>query len=549
MITRSESTIHQALPGFRPEPPFLWPEPRTLAGHRTYLNQTAVEQLCTTAQAVFGVVTALTGSGIDLLESALEANPTLRCRLVISVYPTCRTDEHDLERLRNLVHALDSRFDARVRPYRRVTDRPTNGLCFTELSGEACLAIGPSENLGLDCAPDGKVDFAFRAEAALLESFRRYFDWLWAGSTELGSAGAIQIPALVLPEGTEEGQETWDRYLAACAEATAFEAHQQVTVDPETGEVIVEESATEGIGIEKLDPFTDEVARIYGRGSLVSIDKHGRTPPLDAPLNPAWFGDEAETQRGAITRKVTMRVSIIDEATLKEIEKRRKGIRTLLNRFSLALADNMRWMPSEAQPLFEGEVQRLNEEGRGLLESLFHGDVAAFVSGKRDAVKRDLEAMGKELGRDVAREDVIDRVMSSFNERLSGAVTGSFLPSVTYSAIAFKLTAGDCSSPWGQAYALLHDLARFPRKAITDPFFLRGLRVDEEELLRALDVAGDAVHLEAGATKARCTEELELLDLIHESSLDPEERCRLVFHVLRGRAEDARAAIQGLASA
>lgn len=541
MITRSESTADPHMPGLQPEPPFLWPEPRVLVGHHTYLNRTAVEQLCASAEAMFGLVTALTESGIALLESTFDSNPSLRCRLVISVYPTCRTGEHDLERLREMVRAHDSRLDARVRPYPSVTDRPTNAFCLKKPGGDTFIAIGPSENLGLDHAPEGKIDFVFRAEASLVETFRRYFDWLWANSAELDSTRVIQIPALVLPEGTAAAQEAWDRYLAACAAATGIEVQQHATVDPDTGEVVVEESATETIGIEKLDPFTDEVARIYDRGSLVSIDKYGRTPPLDAPLNPAWFGDEAETHRGAITRKVTMRVSIIDEGTLKEIEKRRKGIRNLLNRFSLALADNMRWMPSAAQPLFEAELHRLNEEGRGLLEKLFHGDVAAFVSGKRDAVRHDLEAMGKELGRDVARENVIDQVMNRFKERLSSAATGSLLPSVTYSAITFKPTASNNSSPWGQAYTLLHDLARFPRRAITDPFFFRGLRVNEEDLLDAMNVADDALHVESRATKVRCMEELELLDRIHELDGDAMRRCRLVFQVIRGRAEQARA--------
>ncbi len=548
MTSRTEPLNGQHVLSLQPEPPFLWPDPRVLEGLHTYPGGTAVEQLCTSAEAMFGVVTALTGSGIDLLESVFESNPSLRCRLVVSVYPTCRTAEHDLDRLRDLVRLLGSRLDARVRPYRNVTDRPTNALCFKDTSGGTYLAIGPTENLGHDDVPDGKVDFVFRAEAALVERFRRYFDWLWAGSTQLESAGAIQIPALVLPEGTAEGQEAWDRYLAACSTTTTIEDQQHATVDPHTGEVTVEESASEEIGIEKLDPFTDEVARIYSRGSLVSIDKYGRTPPLDAPLNPAWFGDEAEIQRGAITRKVTMRISIISEARLKEIEKRRKGIRTLLNRFSLGLADNMRWIPSAAQPLFEAELHRLNEEGRGLLEELFNGDVAAFVSGKRDSVTRDLKAMSEELGRDVAREDVIDQVLSSFNRRLTNAVTGSLLPSVTYSAVVFRLCSSACSSPWEQAYSFLRDLARFPRKAMTDPFFMRGLKVDEEALLRAMDVADDALHSAKGMPKSRCTDELELLDRIHESRLDPERRCRLVFQVLRGQVEDARAIVEAAGS-
>jgi hypothetical protein len=78
------------------------------------------------------------------------------------------------------------------------------------------------------------------------------------------------------------------------------------------------------------------------KGVLVSIDKLSRIPPLDAPLNPSLFGDTSELHKGNVTRKVSMRVSIIDEKTLKEIEKRRRGLRILLTKFTFGLADNIR---------------------------------------------------------------------------------------------------------------------------------------------------------------------------------------------------------------
>ena len=145
--------------------------------------------------------------------------------------------------------------------------------------------------------------------------------------------------------------------------------------------------------------MADRIARLYAKGLLVSVDKLTRIPPLDAPLDPSIFGDPAEMQRGNVTRKVSMRVSAIDEKTLKDIDRRRQGLRTLLAKFTFGLADNMRWMPASARPLFEAELNRLNDEGQKLIADLLKGDVQAFVHGKRDALVADLNAMHRELGR------------------------------------------------------------------------------------------------------------------------------------------------------
>ena len=141
----------------KPEPPFLWPEPRVLTGQCSYLDRTAVEHLCAAASSMFGVVTALTETGIELVQRALETNPTFQCRLVVSVYPTCGTRESDLEQLDSLANGSGGRLEARVHPYTSVQHRPTNAVCIHQFPGEAFLVIGPSENFGLDEPREGKV--------------------------------------------------------------------------------------------------------------------------------------------------------------------------------------------------------------------------------------------------------------------------------------------------------------------------------------------------------------------------------------------------------
>src|SRR5262249_55407603 len=145
-----------------------------------------------------------------------------------------------------------------------------------------------------------------------------------------------------------------------------------VSLVNDEGKVVVPPSVA--AGVPEFDPLADFVAHLYPKGQLVTIDKLSRMLPLDAPLEPAWFGDAAERQHGNVTRRVSMRISIIDEHTLKEIEKRRKGLRDLLNKFTFGLADNTRWMPERARPLFDAEMQRVTEEGQKLVSNLLQGN-------------------------------------------------------------------------------------------------------------------------------------------------------------------------------
>ena len=195
---------------------------------------------------------------------------------------------------------------------------------------------------------------------------------------------------------------------------------------------------TEALGLPKLDQLAEQVARIYSKGAMVSIDKLSRIPPLDAPISPSLFGDASELQRGNVTRQVRMRVSIIDEKTIKNIDRRRHALRELLTKFSFGLADNMRWMPDAARDLFESELKCSNEEGQKLIADLLKGDVDAFISAKRATLVADINAMYTALGKPgQVTEDVITRVVESLKDRLTKAQSADFMPKLSYSMVGF----------------------------------------------------------------------------------------------------------------
>ena len=289
------------------------------------------------------MISALTSQGVDVLEAWLERNHDLKASVIVAVYPTCATNRSDLDRLQALVECSAGRLTAHIWPLQQVTDRSLSALCFLAKDSDSFhITTGSSEDFGLDPWLGGHLNFVFRAAPCLVEAFRRHFDWLWVNSCEILSNGVAAIPELVLPKGSEEGARLWQAYMNELTGVPANDEMPRVVahVDPETGDVTIESpegdtlpTPTDEIGVTKLDPIAERVAHLYEQGTLVSIDKLSRIPPLDAPLDPGVFGDAAELIRGNVKRTVSMRVSVIDKKTLKEIEARRQGLRTLFTKF------------------------------------------------------------------------------------------------------------------------------------------------------------------------------------------------------------------------
>lgn len=530
-----------------PQPSFVWPEPRVLAEICSYEHQPPFGEVLLNARYLFGIVSALTTRGVDVLKTWMDTNKNLKVSLIVMVYPACATKQRDLYQLLDLVESTTSRLAVHIRPLEWVTDRTANSLCCLAPDQDVVhILTGPSEDFGLSPKNDGHVNFVFRGDPVLVEGFKRWFDFLWANSREITAEGVAQIPDLVIPKGSEEGARLWRDYMRVCTnpDETPEGPVAVAEVDPDTGDVKVKDKdgnevtpPTEEGGIKKLDPLAEFVARLYEKGSLVSIDKLSRIPPLDAPLDPSVFGDASELQRGNVTRKVSMRVSIIDDKTLKEIDKRRQGLRTLLTKFTFGLADNMRWMPDTACALFEEELKRINEEGQKIISVLLEGGVEKFIDAKKPALIKDINAMYAELGRPgQVTEDVITKAIESLKERLGKAQSANFMAKLSFSAVSFSRTDNAMASPWGQAYSLLSDIANFPRKALTDSFFFRGLKVKEDELIEAMNVADDALcrDFRNRGIKDRCRDELDLLSRIEKEPLESRKRCELVGKILAG---------------
>jgi hypothetical protein len=541
----TEIPKEQDIHSLKPEAPFVWPDARVLDGTVDYEHQPPFEELVNNARLVYGTISALTEKGIDVINSWLNNKYRLEVSLILYVYPACATQSADLERLLGMVKMFKERLKVKVHPLSQVTDHGSNALCFMSSDTKAFhIVTGPSEDLGLQNCRGGHVNFVFRAEQMLITFFNSYFNWVSAHSRYIYEEGVTQIPLLFIGNGDEEGARLWRNYRSNFDDSLKI----VYVVDADTGSIKIQtadgknvESATEELGIREPNPLATKIARLYDKGSLVSIDKLGRIPPLDAPLSPSFFGDEAEMQSGNITRSVSMRVSIIDEDTLKAIKKQQQSMRSLLNKFSYGLADNMRWMPDTARPLFESEVARINNEGQQIIQRLLKGDVAAFIESRREQLSNSINEMYKKLGKTgTVTKDKVDKVIESLHVRLDKAKSADFMPMVSYSRVIPDLSESSGASMWGQAFSLLQDIAIFSRKAVTDRFFFCGIKIDENDFIEAMDIAEDSIwrDQQQREVKTRCNKELELLSRIEKSNIPPQKRCELVWQLIAGVTKD-----------
>lgn len=109
-----------------PTIPFVWPEALVSAGFTQYVSALPFEAVARAALNIFGVVSAIDKQAVDWMEGYLSDNPKAQLRLVVSIHPTCRTTEADLQNLLRLVERHGERSDCRVYPESSMMDRSSN---------------------------------------------------------------------------------------------------------------------------------------------------------------------------------------------------------------------------------------------------------------------------------------------------------------------------------------------------------------------------------------------------------------------------------------
>ena len=522
--------------------PFVWPDPLVSARFTQYASALPFEAVARAALSVFGVVSAIDAQAVDWMEGYLSDNPKAQLRLVISIHPTCRTTEADLQNLLRLVERHGQRADYRVFPESSLLDRSSNLLCLSGSDGETAISVGPTENMGFAQASPSQANLVMSVTAATFEACRKWFDYLWAIAGPLRPNLVAAMPDLVLPQGDLVAAQLWDDYRQQCLSRDAQDTVEAV-INSETGEVeLVDgynnpvESPTKVIGVPKLDPLSDSVARIFELGSLVSVDKQSRIPPLEAPVKPEWFGVDSFKQTGMVKSQTSIKVSPFDEVTIKKIDRLRRVSGEVLPRFSFSLADGVRWMPQKAMPLFEAALSAANDEAKQLLGQTMGDGIEAFLRLQHERIRADAQRMYEAYhpGGKIP-DSAVHNILAELKLRLDKTRSHKLIPTVAYSPVAFNPSQkSEWSSPWGQAFALLKGVADFPREAMTNRFFWQGVRTNEDELIHAMDVAGDHLVREYGSRHAmkRAAEELAWIKGLEESSAETEDKCRVLWTLI-----------------
>lgn len=511
---------------FEPQLPFIWPDLVNRAS-----NQLPFDAVARTSASIFGIVSNLDAEAVDWIAGYLANNQDCKMRLVISIYPTCRTTNSDLEKLLQLTEHPGKRADFRVFPEASLYDRSSNLLCLCSRDGNAAITIGSTENMGFTDCSRSQANLVCSITATTLETCRKWFDELWKISGPLRSEVAT-IPQLVLPKGDIEAARLWEDYRARCLEGGNPII---VKTDDDTGEVI--QSPTEEIGIPKLDALADSLARLFDLGMLVTVDKGSRVPPLEAPVKPEWFGVDSFRQTGMVRAQTSIKVAPFDEVTMRKINQLKNVSGDLLPRYSFALADGARWMPKKAIPLFEAALSAANDEAERLLGVTVGKDIDAFLNSQHKRISDDAQRMYEILhpGRKIP-DNAVDKIIDELKNRLGKTRGVSLIPRMNHSPITFNPTVEtQWSSQWGQAFRLLISIAEFPREAMTNLYFWRGIRTNQTDLVKAMNVADDYIVAEYGRLNAaqRAKDELGLIKKIEASPADASEKCKAIWDLIK----------------
>jgi hypothetical protein len=544
----TDDGVDQAsIPIISPVSPFLWPETRVLNRSHCYINAPVFGVEIVDSKTIFGVVHNLTIEGVDWIARALRDDGERSVCLIIAIYPACATTS---EVLRSLVQHCDlfgHRLKVRLKPMPRSEDRVTTNLCIVSKTGSSIMVVLPSGNFSLRLVSPDFLHLCFATDTALHHQFTSWFDYQWAIGNPLDATSA-NIPDLVPAVGDPEADRQWQVYLAWLSQQQSDESNQRtINVDSETGDILDADgnrivSVLDQAKVPRPSIAMVQVGKVLHKGSLATIDNSSRVGPLDCPISAELFGVDADRRTGTVSRETKFRVSAIDEKTLKKLESFRKRTRELLNTMSYPLADGARWVPHTARPLLEQELQRVNEEGKKLLGDTVGEDVHAFVESKRQDVAVDAQKQYSEMhaGKTIPQETV-DKILKELKNRLRRATGGKLLPMLSFLDVRIATAPdSDWSTQASQAFRFLVHVAKYPRDCLTDSFFMRGLRVDQKELMSAMNVVDDSLvklFVSDGSGIDLAHEQNRLIERIQAADSDDILKCDALYRMMQGGDE------------
>ena len=294
----------------------------------------------------------------------------------------------------------------------------------------------------------------------------------------------------------------------------------------------------------ELDALICNVSEAFRRGKLLAATRNIRSKSLNVPLRASLLGQDAALTTGALTRRISFSLTLLDVETAEAIENCRK-ITDLVKLLSFPLDAGARWIPDAAIRLLEQEVSSRNEQGIMLLRHAIGPDFEEFMRKEEVIIREHLVKLYEQSGTGGrASEAQVQEILQDVRERLQPALDGELTTHPVFSDLDLgNLAERNDDSRWASPFSLLQNAALLFRNAATDPSFDRTFKFstfDRQTFLESMDVFGD--HLGKTPNPERAVQELQQLKAVSGSPVSLLEKCRLTWAIIKGGTESESAA-------
>jgi hypothetical protein len=271
------------------------------------------------------------------------------------------------------------------------------------------------------------------------------------------------------------------------------------------------------------------IVKVFQGGRILAPNTASQSKTLSIPIRATRLGESTTKTAGAITRRQTFTLSILDDDTLSAIEECRK-IGDLTRLLSFRLGEKINWASDAAIRLLSAEVAAKNAQGILLLKTVVGPDLDAFLESKKITIHESLAGTGA-----VLNEAEIQDIIADLQERFHRVLGGQLTAQPVFSTLSIGDLQNGADEHWALPYALLLQSALLFRTAAADPAFDRELKFntfDREMFLQAMNVIEDP--MEGSPDKERAIAEIKEIKEIEKTNATYRRKCAGLLALIRG---------------
>ena len=508
---------------------------------------------------IMGIVSDLDDDGVKWLGARLDR----KVRVIVAVYEGCPTRSHHLRQLLKFQTEKKGSIEFHILPMEvDSTGTPANCLAaIPQDKSNPVLLFGSRSNFGISAPDPTQFSMAFRADLALANAWRCWFDNTWTKASLLTESTA-DIPAIVPASGSPDAAAHWRDYCSRCTASQAAQKSPEITIrsvedpnstapnsipdDSSTQTSSLAKTPSEFVGMPKPDKLTGRVMRLLERGQQVTIAHDKAVKPIEVPVSPRLFYQDTEIRERTVIQRQSFRISAFSEDELKEFERFRTASQTTVKKLSLTMGTGFYWMPDNMISILMSEFDAIEKDAQRFLSGLVKSDAHEFVTEKKDQIEQDLRATHIRIGGQGAlRQATLTKVLNDLERRIKKALELPILAPVTFSKVTFNLQEERSQeAPWAQVEKLILALARFPREAIRNPNkVLSDLTTSETKILEAMNIENDKIielkrenRTEAEHTSLWGLEMLNRIGEFERDGITERNRCKACFMIIDGKS-------------